>query len=128
MNPEDSQIEALLARYRPAGPPDRLRGRVLTLAEPRVSRWWSGGWAAVAAVLALSLGLHWTTQRQLHDTATLLREPSGTWTAEADEAAELINGHGAGRRYLALALAVGQVRPEAASGQSMLLPLWRDPT
>jgi len=46
----DSELEELLRRHRPAGPPAQLRQRILA---PNTSqRWWS--WAAAAAVLVIS--------------------------------------------------------------------------
>jgi hypothetical protein len=47
----DADVEALLRRYRPIGPPPRLRARVLSAASPR--RAWP--WATAAAVLLGSI-------------------------------------------------------------------------
>lgn len=55
---DDRDIEALLQRYRPAGPPPELGLRVATLRRgvPHPDRTWP--WAAAAAVLvALTLGV-----------------------------------------------------------------------
>lgn len=51
---DDRQVENLLRRYRPAGPPDSLRERCLTPLRPE--RVWP--WAtAAAALLAIAIGL-----------------------------------------------------------------------
>lgn len=47
---DDQQVEALLKRYRPAGPPESLRERCLT--PSRDARVWP--WAAAAAALLAS--------------------------------------------------------------------------
>lgn len=57
----DQQIEALLRRYRPAGPPPSLRDRCLRAATPddhstsRASRWAA---LAAAALVAFALGTY----------------------------------------------------------------------
>ena len=59
----DNQIERLLQRYRPAGPPDDLRSRVLSAARVRPTRRPGHSTrvlafaAAVAAVIVLAIGL-----------------------------------------------------------------------
>jgi hypothetical protein len=51
---DDRQVEDLLKRYRPSGPPDSLRARALT--PSRHARVWP--WAtAAAALLAITVGL-----------------------------------------------------------------------
>lgn len=47
---DDSEVEALLRKYRPTGPPPRLRERILALRMPPSS---ARFWAQVAAVLPL---------------------------------------------------------------------------
>ena len=112
MKDDDSRIEALLARYRPVGPPAELRARVLESAEPRRSRWASAGWLSVAAMLVLSLGLELAADRMRGQTAAMLGVGLIHWTAEAEDAAQMLNGEGSGRRYLTLALAAGGARPD----------------
>ena len=60
----DDQIERILQRYRPAGPPDDLRSRVLSAARVRPTRRPGRSTpralafaAAVAAVIVLAIGL-----------------------------------------------------------------------
>lgn len=50
---DERQVEDLLKRYRPAGPPDALRARCLT--PPPVARVWPWA-AAAAALLAIVVG------------------------------------------------------------------------
>ena len=62
----ETQVERRLARYRPTGPPARLRERVVPRAR---SRW---AWA-VAAMLALTaVGLNWSTRAIEQRTAAML--------------------------------------------------------
>ena len=62
----EAQVEARLARYRPADPPARLRERVV----PRARSSWA--WA-VAAMLALAaVGLNWSTRGIEQRTAAIL--------------------------------------------------------
>ena len=57
----DNEIEQILRKYRPVSPPERLRERVLSSAQPRTKR--VGTWrvwafrAGVAAVVLLAVGL-----------------------------------------------------------------------
>ena len=105
MSDEDTRVEAILGRYWPAGPPVRLRDRILAAAEPRRSRRAFIGWASMAAMLLLSFGLYRATDRVARETVAILSEQRMVWTAEAEEVAQLLNGHGSGGRYIALALA-----------------------
>ena len=64
MTEQDKEIEEILHAYRPVGPPERLRSRVLSPAvsdtKPiRLWRVWSFR-AAVAAVVLLAVGLRLT--------------------------------------------------------------------
>lgn len=61
----DPEIEDLLRRYRPAGPPPDLRARVMTEAAP-VGRTWP--WVAAAGVLlATVVGLNLATAHTYDD-------------------------------------------------------------
>jgi len=113
MNDDDAKIEALLGRYRPVGPPAELRARVLASATPRRSRWSVAGWLAVAAMLIVSLGLDLAADSITDRTVAMLGSTVVEWTPEAEETANLINGDGWGRRYLALALAADAHRPSS---------------
>ncbi len=107
MSPNDPQIEAMLTRYRPTGPPANLRDRVLRLTGGRRSRWAMAVGLAIAALLVLSLGLDLASRQMMQETALALGAGRIEWTPEAEEMAQMLNGDGEGRRYLALALAAG---------------------
>ncbi len=126
MDNNDAGIESLLARYRPVGPPADLRDRVVRSAGPRRSRLAAVAWWSMAAALALSVGLHLATQQVMRQTAATLNTPQTQWTAEAEEAAELLNGHGSGRGYIALALAADKPRMERSLRQSRPSDLYKD--
>jgi hypothetical protein len=119
MNDEDTNIEAVLGRYRPLGPPAGLRDRVVGSSRPRRSRLAVAAWLSMAAALVLSVGLHLATERVMRQTAATLKTPQTQWTPEAEEAAELLNGQGSGRRYIAFALAAHKPKTERLSRQSV---------
>ena len=121
MSPEDKQIEELLLKYRVSGLPMGLRGRVLSPGRRVTWRLKIVGWAAAAAVLMVSAGLHWATVRMERQMDGML-EPWQIWSAEAEELSQEMNGKGVGRRYLALRLAVGYgaAQPEPFSLNSNL--------
>jgi hypothetical protein len=112
MNQSDDIIESLLARYRPTGPPPGLRSLVLSSALPSRPRWRVAAWLSVAAMLVLTLGLHLAATRVMRATAAAADIGRIEWSTEAEEAARMLNGDGAGRRYVALALAAGGSRRE----------------
>ena len=112
MNHDDGAIESLLGRYRPVGPPPGLRDRVLSSAVQTRSWWIAAGWLSAAAMLLLALGLHLATARMMQETAAASGIGRIEWSAEAEEAAQMLNGDGAGRRYVSLALAAGARRHE----------------
>ena len=61
---EDDELESLLRRYEPAGPPASLRSRVIA-ASVRGPRTWP--WAvAAAALVASTVWLHDTTERTVN--------------------------------------------------------------
>jgi len=98
-----------------------LKGRVLSSGQRVTLRWKIVGWAAAAAVLLVSIGLHWATVRMERQMGGML-EPGQIWSAEAEDLAQMMDGEGAGRRYLALRLAVGYgaAQPETFSLKSNL--------
>ncbi len=110
MSDKDMEIEALLARYRPGGPPVGLRDRILATARPRRLRWAVVGRLSLAAMLVLSLGLSLATERLTRQTVSAIRPAPLRWTPEVDKAVELLDGQGPGRRYIALALAADEPR------------------
>ena len=112
MSDDDSRIEAQLLRYRPVGPPAGLRDRALRPVSPAGSRRRAVWWLSVAAMLAISLGLHLATDRVSRQTAAILGAGQVRWTAEAEEMARMMDGDGWGREYVALALAADRNRLE----------------
>ena len=65
------------------------------------------GWSALAAMLFLSVGLHWSTLAIEHQTIGMLGSEPILWIDQAEEIAQLLNGQVTDRRYLALQLASG---------------------
>ncbi len=123
---DDKIVEATLRRYRPVGPPAELRDRVLCSVGPRRLRWAFVGWTSLAAALVLSIGLYLATERVTRETAAAIGGGAPVWTTEADEAVELLNGHGSGRRYIAIALAAGQPRATRSLRPDVQASLVRD--
>lgn len=107
MRPNDPEIEVMLTRYRPTGPPAGLRDRVLRSTGSRRSRWAMAAGLVIAAMLVLSVGLDLAARRMMQETAAALGAGRIEWTPEAEEIARMLNGDGEGRRYIALALAAG---------------------
>ncbi len=124
MEYDDQGIEALLARYRPAGPPAGLRARMLEGDRPRRSRWRMAGWLSMAAMLVLSCGLYLAGERLNRETAAALGVGTIGWTAEAEEAAQMLDGHGSGRRYFELALACDGARAARRLRQDAPASVW----
>ncbi len=110
MSDEDIRMEAILGQYRPVGPPAELRDRVLQAAEHRRSRWGLVGGLSVAAMLILSLGMHLATRHTVRKISQTIRTPRVEWTAQAEEAVQLLGDGTTGRRYIAMGLAAGVPR------------------
>jgi hypothetical protein len=80
----DDQIERLLRQVRPAGPPVRLRARIVAARRPRSWPWI----AAAAALLALTVWL-----RGADTTLTMALAPAPTvWETERAVLAGLLGG------------------------------------
>ena len=116
MDFEDKQIEELLLRYHISSPPMELKERVLSSSRWVSFRWKVAGWAAVAAVLMVSIGLYWATIRMERQMSGMF-EPGQIWNTGIDELAQMMDGDGTGRRYLALRLtaACWKAKPETLS-------------
>ena len=104
----DNEIEQILRRYRPAGPPEGLRQRVLLSAQPRTkpTRTWRV-WAfraAVAAVVVLSITLNVAADRMMTAVSASIGIGPVRWTEDAEQAAQMLGGGAWGRRYIALGL------------------------
>lgn len=115
MTPNDP-IEQMLRKYCPAGPPEGMRARVLAAAgeagaqamQPvgpswgtRLFRW------GVAAILLLALGLNYTADRMMRRSAAGVGAGPVVWTEQAEQMAQMLDGNGWGRRYIALGLMAG---------------------
>ncbi|UCD30279.1 MAG: hypothetical protein JSV03_07370 [Planctomycetota bacterium] len=115
MSDEYSRIEEILTRYRPVGPPVRLRERIVQSVEYRPSSWPKAvGWA-LTAMLVLSIGLNIAAESITKQTINMLQVYQIEWTSEAQEAADLLNGDGWGRQYVALVLATSDYQSETYS-------------
>jgi hypothetical protein len=141
MNERDDQtdsaalaaVERAMERFRPIGPPAALRQRVLDatpterLAVPRrrIAIWvWR---SAVAAGLVAAVWLNLTGDRIAAQVASQVGVGPPVWTQQAEEAAELLDGQGTGRQYLAMALRAGafesaSAAPLEAPGDGSLIP------
>jgi hypothetical protein len=111
-------VERVLDRFRPIGPPPALRQRVLdaALAGPhaapprRIALWvWR---SAVAAGLVAAVWLSLAGDRIAAQVAGQVGVGPPVWTPQAEETAELLDGQGAGRRYLAMLLQAGPLQPQ----------------
>ncbi|MCK4628509.1 MAG: hypothetical protein KAT56_05865 [Sedimentisphaerales bacterium] len=114
MNNEDLRIETMLRHYRPKGAPAELRERIFTAPVAGPSRFKVAWWLAVAAMLMASIGLQFANSQLNEQICTLLQPGRTIWTAEVEELAQMMNGNGWGRRYLALHLAAGSIRGTTA--------------
>ena len=90
---DDRQVEDILQRYRPAGPPDSLRERCL--APSRVAGVWPWA-AAAAALLAITVGLQAAGAGAIAG-ADIVLTPDTSAQAVAD-LAEALGGDAAARR------------------------------
>ena len=123
-NDQDRQIEQILRAYRPAAPPDELRDRVLASAETGLApdRTWRG-WAfrgAVAAAIVVSVALNLAADRTMATVNSTVGIGPVRWTEDAEQAAQLLDGDGWGRRYIALRLMASTGK--ANSGRLPFLP------
>ena len=118
MKKDDEKIERMLLRFRPADPPDSLRQRVVSGAYSphRPQRTWPTKLfrAAVAAVLVLSLGLNIAADDMATDVAASVGLGPAIWTEHAEQAAQMLDGDGYGRQYIALGLMASTGRTEPA--------------
>ena len=105
----DPDIEDLLRRYRPVGPPADLRARILSAS--RAHRVWP--WAsAAAALLASALALHLAAG---HATARVDPKPAPEPAVRAiDDLTEMLGGDTAARRLAEFIMVEEQMRRERA--------------
>jgi hypothetical protein len=99
---DERAIEVLLRRYRPAGPPDALRQRVLGSRkdEPVAFAWRE--WLLAAALAGICLGLSWSTARAERRIEATGRD--SLHEREVDAVSALLNGDAPPREYLARAM------------------------
>jgi ferric-dicitrate binding protein FerR (iron transport regulator) len=103
---EDDDIERVLARYRPAGPPATLRARVLAPRQSAVRH--LAPWLSIAAALAAAIWLHVLASRthtRLDDQVTTAYGPPRP--VMVDELADALGGDDAARAAAAAYLAEG---------------------
>jgi len=108
MSQHEREIEQGLLRFRPAGPPPDLRGRVLGSASaplPATDSWRTTTfWGALAAMLLAAVCLNLATDRITRSMANQVGIGPARWTPQAEEAVEILGGGPAARRYVALGL------------------------
>ena len=121
MNERDDQkdlgalapMERVLERFQPVGPPAGLRARVLDAAVAATLRRSRGRAAvaiwrsAVAAGLVAALWLNLAANQISGRLAGQVGLGPAVWTQQAEEAAQLLDGDGWGRQYVAMALLAG---------------------
>jgi hypothetical protein len=108
-------LENLLQRFRPAGPPSHLREKILRRPIPPAApaRHWPIHLfrGAIAALLLLSISLLYAANRLNQDSAARVGQGPPRWTAEAQQAADLLGPGSASRDYIALCLVASHGRP-----------------
>jgi len=117
MSNSNTDIVNRLSRYRPVGPSEVLRERVLaasnlSAAEGRARR--RHDWmfrAAVAAGLLLAIGLGVAADRSACAVAAQTGRGAVVWTEDAEQLACALDGAGWVRRYIAAVMAVEPDRP-----------------
>ena len=122
MSQHEQEIEQGLLRFRPAGPPPDLRGRVLGSASaplPATASWRTTTfWGALAAMLLAAVCLNLAADRITRSVANQVGIGPARWTAQAEEAVEILGGGPAARRYVAIGLQSSFARPENTDFQS----------
>ena len=114
---EDNEIRRRLLKYRPTDPPESLRRRVMSAVTPsgtssgiqatqqrprRKAQW--GSWlygGAVAACLLCAIGLHLAAERTAARVIQNVGNGPARWTQQDEDVAQMLDGDGWGRKYLA---------------------------
>ncbi len=110
------EIENLLQRFQPAGPPASLRDKILASAQvpcERIVRRWPVLFfrTGIASLLLLYFALLHVASTLNRDSALQVGVGPPRWTPEAQQAADLIDPNGnAGRQYIALCLLADNAR------------------
>ena len=121
MSDDLEEMEAMLRRVEPSGPPAQLRQRVLAAARDAVDPPKRGSlvmpvWAgSMAAMLALCGGLWLMSESALRRAASAAATPV-VWTDPAEEAVALLGGDEAARQYVALMLSTRIAAADAPPG------------
>ena len=107
-------VEQLLQKYRPAGPPEGLRERVLSVsAQPAGSQatWRDRAfrWAVAAAILVAVL-LNVAAERTAREGMQNVGIGPARWTHDAEQIAQLMGGDERARRYIAAGLMAGPTK------------------
>ena len=124
MREHENEMEQILLKFRPAEPPERLRARVLAWQGPSGPGRNSWTWlyrGAVAAVLVFAFGLNLAADSIVARAAMNVGVGPAVWTAEAEQAAQMLNGNGWARKYIALGL-MARPRPAESLGQPIRIP------
>lgn len=113
-------MQRLLERFRPVGPPAELRARALAVqsaySEHRPGRIALYIWrASVAAGLVAAIWLHLAADDVSARLAGQIGIGPAVWTQEEERVAQMLDGDGWGRRYLATALRAGPLQSPSAS-------------
>jgi hypothetical protein len=104
----DSEIEDLLRRHRPPGPPARLRARIVGVsAHRRIWPWMS----AAAALLVSALARHSAARSEA--TAADMKLEAAPAVRVADDLTDILGGDAAARRFAELLVAEQDIRSEA---------------
>jgi hypothetical protein len=107
-----NSVERLLERFGPVGPPAALRERTLAsalaAARGHRRRLAVGLWrAAVAAGIVAAVALNLSALRVSQRIDAQIGVGQDVWTAQVAQAADLLNGEGLSRQYLAMVLRAG---------------------
>ena len=117
MTEHKNKIEEMLLKFRPASPPEGLRGRVLSAADSSggSGRAW-GLWvfrAAIAAMLVIALGLNVAANKMTKRLIASIGGSPAAWTKESEEAAKMLDGNGWARQYMITRSSPGLFPPKA---------------
>ena len=104
---DDSKIEDLLRRYRPVGPPARLRDRIFATAPIRIWPWAS----AAAALLVSALTFHVGSGYEVASAGVTVGPTVATRVS--DDLTEMLGGDVAARELAEFIMVEQQLRSEA---------------
>lgn len=117
MQEDDEEVESLLRRFRPVGPSDELRQRIVGLPLSTMGsmlRLWR---FAAAAMIGLAALLVADAQRIARDSARIATA-APAWTHQAETAVAILGGGEDARRYVAVTLALDERRLRSTAERS----------